>query len=544
MIAPERSGRRRVPRALPARVRGGGVDPAPERDPDLPRGRGGRAAVRDDALRRRATTSRGCWRRETRLEPVRAAMLIGAGRGGARRRARARARPPRRQAREHPASSARRARARAADRLRADQEPAVRHAADRDGHGHRHVRLHRARAARRRARSTRAPTSTRSAACSTRRSRAASRTRARRARRRCSRTSRRRRRRSRRSSRRCREALDGVVAHARWPRTRRSATRRRGELARAALAAVDRPSLPRRRRLDAGVSPSGWSWPAMPRSRRRVPLPPALHERDRRRRVRRPRRARSRGCARATQRAAAGARQFVLLAGEPGIGKTRLATELAREAHAAGATVLYGRSDAESLVPYQPFVTAIQHYMAHRDTLDVPARARARAGRARALRPRAAPPAARAARAGRRGRRDAPLPAVRGGHAACSRASPREHPDGADPRRPAVGGHVDRAAARAHAAGPRADAAARASPRCASRRRPRGRAARRCSRACAASRRSSGSRSSGLDATETRALVAAAPTRERERLVHPARCRTGPRATRSSSRRRCAAWSR
>ena len=48
-----RLGRRGVPRALPARVRGGGVDPAPERDPDLPRGRGGRAAVRDDALRRR-----------------------------------------------------------------------------------------------------------------------------------------------------------------------------------------------------------------------------------------------------------------------------------------------------------------------------------------------------------------------------------------------------------------------------------------------------------------------------------------------------------
>jgi len=51
----------------------------------------------------------------------------------------------------------------------------------------------------------------------------------------------------------------------------------------------------------------------------------------------------------------AGERRFVLIEGEPGIGKTRLATEAARDAHAAGATVLYGRSDPESLVPFQPF---------------------------------------------------------------------------------------------------------------------------------------------------------------------------------------------
>ena len=63
---------------------------------------------------------------------------------------------------------------------------------------------------------------------------------------------------------------------------------------------------------------------------------------------------------------------MVLVSGEPGIGKSRLAIELAREAHEGGATVLYGRSDAESLVPYQPFVTAVQHYMAHRETLELP----------------------------------------------------------------------------------------------------------------------------------------------------------------------------
>jgi DNA-binding SARP family transcriptional activator len=61
--------------------------------------------------------------------------------------------------------------------------------------------------------------------------------------------------------------------------------------------------------------------------------------------------------------AMAGTGQFVLLCGEPGIGKTRLAGEFAHEAHADGAIVLYGRSDAETLVPYQPFVTAIAHYV-------------------------------------------------------------------------------------------------------------------------------------------------------------------------------------
>ena len=101
-------------------------------------------------------------------------------------------------------------------------------------------------------------------------------------------------------------------------------------------------------------------------------------------------------------RAARASARSCCSSGEPGIGKTRLATELAREAHADGATVLYGRWDLESLVPYQPFVTAVQHYIAQRETLDAAARARARAGRARPLRPRAAPHAR--ARADRRGR--------------------------------------------------------------------------------------------------------------------------------------------
>jgi DNA-binding SARP family transcriptional activator len=54
-----------------------------------------------------------------------------------------------------------------------------------------------------------------------------------------------------------------------------------------------------------------------------------------------------------------------LVAGEPGIGKTTLVAELARVAHSQGATVLYGRSDEDLGVPYQPFVEALGFYSAN-----------------------------------------------------------------------------------------------------------------------------------------------------------------------------------
>jgi hypothetical protein len=61
--------------------------------------------------------------------------------------------------------------------------------------------------------------------------------------------------------------------------------------------------------------------------------------------------------------AAAGSRQFLLLSGEPGIGKTRLAAECALRAHDDGAMVLHGRCDQEALLAQQPFVEAVRHYI-------------------------------------------------------------------------------------------------------------------------------------------------------------------------------------
>jgi tetratricopeptide (TPR) repeat protein len=63
------------------------------------------------------------------------------------------------------------------------------------------------------------------------------------------------------------------------------------------------------------------------------------------------------------EQAASASRRIVLLCGEPGVGKTRLATEFALRAHAEGAVVLYGRCDEETPLPHQPFVEALRHYV-------------------------------------------------------------------------------------------------------------------------------------------------------------------------------------
>jgi class 3 adenylate cyclase len=71
--------------------------------------------------------------------------------------------------------------------------------------------------------------------------------------------------------------------------------------------------------------------------------------------------------------AAAGERRIALISGEPGVGKTRLAAELAASAHGEGAVVLAGRCDEDLGVPYQPFVEALRHFLDHALEEDVAA---------------------------------------------------------------------------------------------------------------------------------------------------------------------------
>jgi DNA-binding SARP family transcriptional activator len=61
----------------------------------------------------------------------------------------------------------------------------------------------------------------------------------------------------------------------------------------------------------------------------------------------------------------AGQTRLVLLVGEAGVGKTRLAAQFAEQVQAEGGAVLYGRADEDALLPHQPFVEALRHLLAH-----------------------------------------------------------------------------------------------------------------------------------------------------------------------------------
>jgi tetratricopeptide (TPR) repeat protein len=72
--------------------------------------------------------------------------------------------------------------------------------------------------------------------------------------------------------------------------------------------------------------------------------------------------------------AQAGERLSVLVAGEPGVGKTRLAAEVARSVHEAGGAVLYGRCQEDLGVPYEPFVEALTFFCEHTPPVDLRSR--------------------------------------------------------------------------------------------------------------------------------------------------------------------------
>ena len=67
----------------------------------------------------------------------------------------------------------------------------------------------------------------------------------------------------------------------------------------------------------------------------------------------------------AWKKATTGSRGLVLLAGEPGVGKTRLAAEIARRVLDSDGHVLAGRCDEELGVAYLPFVEALRHCCDH-----------------------------------------------------------------------------------------------------------------------------------------------------------------------------------
>jgi len=93
----------------------------------------------------------------------------------------------------------------------------------------------------------------------------------------------------------------------------------------------------------------------------RVPLPPALTASPAFSFV--GREAEWNTLASAWELVAAGGRGVVLLGGEAGAGKTRLAFEFARQVYDEGAAVLFGGCDAQLAIPYQPWVQALDHLL-------------------------------------------------------------------------------------------------------------------------------------------------------------------------------------
>ena len=68
---------------------------------------------------------------------------------------------------------------------------------------------------------------------------------------------------------------------------------------------------------------------------------------------------------RSRSQARAGARQVVLVSGEPGIGKSRLASFSGHGAHGEGFAVLWGACSEELAVPYEPWISVCSQLVEH-----------------------------------------------------------------------------------------------------------------------------------------------------------------------------------
>ena len=79
----------------------------------------------------------------------------------------------------------------------------------------------------------------------------------------------------------------------------------------------------------------------------------------------------------AWDRAVAGRRQVVLIGGPPGIGKSRLAAEVASAAHGNGAVVAHGVRHTGQARPFEPFVQIFDQIATIADTRTVPGLAEA-----------------------------------------------------------------------------------------------------------------------------------------------------------------------